>query len=546
MYFNLLQPPTSITAYTGAQTLALQARAASWSSADIVVETRPENGVLTITVRAEQTPLERIHLRWNQPVPVGLRYLGDHWERAYGDLEWRGLFPERILPWYFLAHDGPLTHGYGVKTQPGALCFWMVDEGGVNLWLDVRCGGAGVELRGRALPAAQVVTRQGQPGETPFAAARAFCKLLCDAPLLPAQPVYGSNNWYYAYGFSNQDIILEDTRLLADLAPSGDNRPFMVIDAGWQPVSGDSEPIQGIVGGPYTGSNRRFPDMAALAERMRAMGVRPGIWIRPLAAYPDDPPTLLLPVERAVDSSAKVKVMDPSIPEVLERITADFRKLRDWGYQMIKHDWATCDLFGRWGFQMGAALTKPGWRFQDTTRTTAEITLALYRAIRAGAGDALVIGCNTMGHLGAGLFEIQRTGDDTSGREWERSRKYGINTLAFRAAQHQTFFAADPDCVGCTPAIPWEYNRQMLDLYARSGQVLFVSIDPRLIRPEERQAIQAAYAAAAQPQPLGEPLDWLDNAAPSAWRLGQETTRYDWYGAQGVKPLTPSIPIWWG
>ncbi len=306
------------------------------------------------------------------------------------------------------------------------------------------------------------------------------------------------------------------------------------------------------MGGPYTGSNTRFPDMPGLAARIRAMGAQPGIWIRPLAAYPDDPESLLLPVSRAVDASAKVKVMDPSVPEVLARITADFGKLREWGYDLIKHDWATCDLFGRWGFQMGAALTNSGWRFHDPTRTTAEITLDLYRAIREGAGESLsersslVIGCNTMGHLGAGLFELQRTGDDTSGREWERSRKYGINTLAFRAAQHGAFFAADPDCVGCTPAIPWEKNRQLLDLFARSGTVLFVSIDPKLIRLEEARAVRAAYAAAAQPQPLAEPLDWLDTTAPARWKIGEEVVRYDWYGPEGVQPAAASIPIWWG
>ena len=68
---------------------------------------------------------------------------------GYGDLEWRGLVAERVMPWYFLAHDGKATHGYGVRTQPGAFCFWTVDAAGVSLWLDVRNGGAGVALDGR-------------------------------------------------------------------------------------------------------------------------------------------------------------------------------------------------------------------------------------------------------------------------------------------------------------------------------------------------------------------------------------------------------------
>jgi len=513
--------------------------------------TQSQAHILEINVAAETTPLERIHLRWNLPVPAGLRFMGDAWERAYGDLEWRGLVPERIMPWYFLAFDGQLTHGYGVKTRPGALCYWMVDSAGANLWLDVRNGGGLVELRGRKLTCRQIVSRHGKVGETPCACARAFCKLLCDSPRLPALPVYGSNNWYYAYGNSNHQAILDDTRLLVSLAPSVDNRPYMVIDGGWQPVSGDEEPIQSIAGGPYIGShgpygNRRFPDMAGLAASIRAMGARPGIWIRPLAAHLDDPDSLLLPVERAVDSSAKIKVMDPSIPEVLARIAADFRALHAWGYDLIKHDWATCDVFGRWGFQMGVTLTNPGWHFADRTRTTAEIILGFFNAIREGAGDAVVIGCNTIGHLGAGLFELQRIGDDTSGREWERSRKYGVNALAFRACQHGAFFDADPDCVGHTRIMPWKKNRQLLDLFSRSGTVLFISIDPATISLEEARAVKAAYVAAAQPQRLGEPIDWLESTSPHVWKLGDETVQFDWYGAEGVQPFSSSIPMWWG
>ena len=77
--------------------------------------------------------------------------------------------------------------------------------------------------------------------------------------------------------------------------------------------------------------------------------------------------------------------------------------------------------------------------------------LDLYRTIRTQLpGTPWCIGCNTIGHLAAGLVEAQRIGDDTSGREWSRTRKMGVNTLAFRMPQHNTFFAADPDCVPVT------------------------------------------------------------------------------------------------
>ena len=79
-----------------------------------------------------------------------------------------------------------------------------------------------------------------------------------------------------------------------------------------------------------------------------------------------------------------------------------------------------------------------------------------------------------------------RTGDDTSGRDWSRTKKMGINTLAFRSPQQGNFFDMDADCVGLTNAIPWSLNRQWLDLLARSGTPLFVSAAPDAVKQEQR------------------------------------------------------------
>jgi len=41
----------------------------------------------------------------------------------------------------------------------------------------------------------------------------------------------------------------------------------------------------------------------------------------------------------------------------------------------------------------------------------------------------------------------------------------GVNTLAFRLAQHNAFYMVDADCVGILgDNIPWEKNRQWLAL----------------------------------------------------------------------------------
>ena len=182
---------------------------------------------------------------------------------------------------------------------------------------------------------------------------------------------------------------------------------------------------------------------------------------------------------------------------------------------------------------MGDVLTRDGWTFATGPgRTTAEVIDDLYRAIRAAAAESVVIGCNTVSHLSAGVFDICRIGDDTSGREWARTRKMGVNTLAFRGAQHDAFYVADADCVGVTRAVPWALNRQWLDLLGRSGTMLFVSLAPDALGEVERRDLRAALTLAARRQPLGEPLDWQRTSCPRRWRLmGREGT-YDWMDGQ--------------
>ncbi|MCB0913584.1 MAG: hypothetical protein KDB60_18420, partial [Propionibacteriaceae bacterium] len=166
--------------------------------------------------------------------------------------------------------------------------------------------------------------------------------------------------------------------------------------------------------------------------------------------------------------------------------------------------------------------------------------------IRAAADEAVVLGCNVVGHLAAGLVEAQRTGDDTSGRVWERTRRMGVNSLAFRLAQHRRFFTLDADCIASTPQTDWQKNRQFLDLVARSGTALFVSIDPATrsdaVDADLSTALRLALDGGA---PRGvEPLDWLHTTTPARWRCGEEEHTYDWYGPAGADPydLTDAEP----
>lgn len=485
-----------------------------------------------VCVSCPTAPLSRVVLRWEMAFPVDTLFLGDAWERSYGDLQWRFRQPERMMPWYFAAHQPATSRTFmaGVKTQPSALCFWTVDAEGVSLWLDFRNGGSPSQPGDREIAAATIISLAGDQSESPVAALARFCRRLCPAPRLASKPICGNNNWYYAYGRNfDADAMRRDAAFLADISSGHENRPFCVIDAGWTPGSV-------CPGGPWTaGDPARFPDMPGLAADMKSMSVRPGIWMRPTALTTVTNPRRL----RSGPVNAEEKPLDLTLPENLALIHDDIARVRGWGYELIKHDFSTFDIFSRWGFEMGAELTDGGWHFQDQSLTNAEIILRLYRTLRAGAGDALLLGCNTMGHLGAGLFEIQRVGDDTSGQNWERTRRMGVNTLAYRMPQNGAFFAIDPDCAAHTDQTPWELDRQFLDVVSRSGAALFISVDPRTITPEQKAAFRAAMQIALSGGAPGgsEPTDWLHTTAPQAWRLGGETMNYRWEDSCGTSPF---------
>lgn len=497
-----------------------------WLTDNAIVRLVPSENQFRLFVTASG-PLSTVEIDWPWELPAGSRILNDHWERGYGDLCWLPANPERVLPWYMAVSSPEETWGIGVGTRARAFCRWETETMRLRLVCDLRAGKDPVELGDRELHVADIVQIEGRPGESAWQVVRELCGKMCTNPLSTCSPVYGFNDWYYAYGSSTQQTIARDAKFLGELTEGLPNRPFCVVDAGYQLGR------TGCSGAPFHATNRFFPDMKGLADEMREANVRPGLWVRVLRTQERVPENWLrqAPADRSGD------LLDPTVPEAVEYAMDCLKPLiDDWGYELVKHDFSTFDIFGRWGFEMGTNLFNPAYAsFRHRDRTTAEIILDLYRGIRQACGNAVVIGCNTVGHLAAGLVEVQRIGDDTSGRAWARTRKMGVNTLAFRSVQQDTFFAADADCVGLTDRIPWELNRQWLDLLARSGTPLFVSADPGAVGTPQREALIAAFVANSVPQPVAEPLDWVDNMVPQHWLLQGKETDYEWFEDAGSR-----------
>lgn len=497
---------------------------------DINVKLNQDNEHLAIFLTAQTSKVKWIKLRWNNlSWDKNIRFLGDAWERGYGDMEWKGMNPNRFMPWYFCAKSEAKSVCYGVKVRPSAMCFWQVDSLGMTLFLDVRCGGSGVNLKGRVIKLADVIACEMRDC-TSFEAMQEFCGQMCEDPILPKYPVYGSNNWYYAYGKSSESEILADCDYILNLTKDIENKPYMVIDDCWQ----EHHRLNEYNGGPWTKGNEKFPDMKALAEKLVQKGVRPGIWVR-----------LLLNEDENIKNEWRLShnnCIDPTNPEALNYIKEDIKRICNWGYTLIKHDFSTFDLFGKWGFQMSPLVTDDGWHFYDDSLTSAEVVKLLYKAIldasvEASNGETLILGCNTIGHLGAGYMHINRTGDDTSGVDWERTRFMGVNTLAFRLPQHGKFYEIDADCVGIDGGISWSMNKQWADVLAQSGTPLFVSVRPNILDETEKQELHEILKVASKQEHHVIPVDWEETTCPEHWQDKDHDIdcKYQWFEETGLK-----------
>ena len=470
-----------------------------------------------VRVASKDGVAESAKVSFDLPVGSDWKVLARTGEGLGAYCAWIAVGEGKTVPWYALLHDGKRTYGFGVKVQPRAMCAWRVEPGKVDLLLDLRAGGQPLELGERMLEACTVVRCVSAPGESAYATGRRLCSLMCPKPRLLKEPMIGFNDWYAAYGRNTATNFLADAAFVVSLCKGVAVQPYVVMDDGWQKFSPPE--VERITGrfdsgyGPWEESSRAFGmDMKTFCAKIAALGARPGLWYRPLCM--------------------EGKMCDPSDPAVLERIRADLQRFKEWGFKFVKIDYLTFDWCGHFkGFDTAGRLIRDKRQWKDTKRTTAETITGLYRTMREAAGDDMVIlGCNAVNHLCAGLFEASRVGPDTSGKNWEQTKRNGVGAVAFKGIENGTLFAADPDCAGLASAgaIPWKKNRQWIDLLSRSGMPFFISWRRSLADEGVRGALAVAFKRAAQTRSTAEAQDWFLTATPVRWMTADGLRTYDW------------------
>lgn len=258
-------------------------------------------------------------------------------------------------------------------------------------------------------------------GSDPFEALESYAGLTgrCNQVDLP-DPVNGWCNWFYTYEFITEEEVIRNAEYAAiHLKPYGFD--YIQVDEGYQRAHGDWE------------GNERFPHgMKWLAERIRSMGLKPGIWISPYLISEKSPVYKLHPEWLVKDASGKpmrvgpwpsedsdwarnenparfcLDITHPGAEQWLFELTETL--VHQWGYEMIKIDFVAWSVLS-------------ANKFYDSGATPASVYRKGIEIMRKAAGNNVhILDCGP-GQISAGLIDSMRI---------ELDQNYGYSDAVWR------------------------------------------------------------------------------------------------------------------
>lgn len=240
--------------------------------------------------------------------------------------------------------------------------------------------GAGFGLTARSLFAQGFALRPGgaissgrlliELSPDPFTGLESFAELsgrLHDVKLNPV--ISGWSTWSGYYGNVTEEDVLREARFIArELKPYG--MEWVQIDDGYQRAFGDWE-----------GHADKFPHgMKWLAEQIRALGLKPGLWLAPYAISADTevaknhPDWLLRDVDgnvQKIDPAHQGQaqyILDVTHPAARQWLFDLFRTITtDWGYDFIKTDFVEWTLLAAQRYHDASASKARAYRLGAQT-----------------------------------------------------------------------------------------------------------------------------------------------------------------------------------
>jgi alpha-galactosidase len=277
------------------------------------------------------------------------------------------------------------------------------------------------------------------------------------------QPVpTGWCSWYCFGPKVTADQVLQNLDLISQKLPQ---LRYVQIDDGYQAAMGDWLETGKAFGG----------DVVKVLEEVRRRGFEPAIWVAPFVAeqnsqvFQQHPDWFIQGAEGKPLVSSDVTfggwrhgpwyALDGTHPQVQQHFENVFKTMRrDWGCTYFKLD-ATF-----WGAMHGG-------RFHDPKATRIEAYRRGMEAIRRGAGDSFILGCNHPIWPSFGLIDGSRSSGDIK-RTWNNFRSQARQTLN-RNWQNGHLWWNDPDAVLLTGDLKDdEFQFHATAVYASGGMVL--------------------------------------------------------------------------
>ena len=288
-------------------------------------------------------------------------------------------------------------------------------------------------------------------------------RLAANHPRLPfAAPPTGWCSWYCFGPRVTAQNILDNLDVIAKQIPA---LTYVQIDDGYQPAMGDWLETGAAFGG----------DVRKVLDAIRQRGFQPAIWVAPFVAeehshvFEQHRDWFVKDADGSPLRSDKVTfggwrrgpwyVLDGTHPEVHAHFEHVFRTMRrEWGVTYFKLD------ANFWGAIHGG-------RFHDPRATRIEAYRRGMDAIRRGAGDSFILGCNHPIWPSAGLIHGSRSSNDIK-RTWDRIKTTAQQNL-LRNWQNGRLWWNDPDAIVLTGELPEnEFVFHATAISATGGMIL--------------------------------------------------------------------------
>lgn len=338
-------------------------------------------------------------------------------------------------------------------------------------------------------------------------------------------------SWYHYFQNISEQIIIDNLHAAKEFQQ---DLPLdlIQIDDGFEAQIGD-----------WMQFKDSFPNgPGPLAEKIRAAGFTPGLWLAPFIVHPkarlatEHPDWLLRnsrgrPVNAGFIWNTFTHALDLTHPGALEYARQVIHTaVSDWGYSYLKLD-----------FLYAAAL---GGTYQDETKTRAQVLRRGLEALREEAGhETSLLGCGCPLGPALGLFDAMRISADVS-PDWHPryfnthiffkpepdfpSARNAIHNTLTRAPLHRRWWVNDPDCLLVRPdsRLTLAEVHTLASAIALSGGSLFVSDDLTALPQERLQIVRSLLPIMGKPPYV---IDWLDSSTPTRLQIDLEGPCGRWH-----------------